>query len=139
MRGPDSASIESGRTIPLASIELVASAVAEVETALAEPASALRYARAQLAARRAAAAILAARAQPRRGHRPQNVWQMLPRIAPELSEWAQFFLATAGDATAVQADIPIAISRREADDMVRDARNFLDRVMVALSRSSAAV
>ena len=139
MRAPDPASTGSGRTIPLASIELVSSAVAEVETALVEPTSVLRYARAQLAARRAAAAVLAARAQPRRGHRPQNVWQMLPRVAPELNEWADFFLATSGHAAAAQAGISQAVSRREADDMVRDARNFLDRVIVSLSRSHAAI
>ena len=62
MRAPDCPS--PGQTVPPASAELLTSAVNEVEAALAEPSAALRYSRAQLAARRAAAAILAAWARP---------------------------------------------------------------------------
>lgn len=134
MRAPDSA--VPGRAIPLASAELLTSAVNEVEAALVEPSATLRYSRAQLAARRAAAAVLAAWAQPVgvRGHRPRDVWQLLPEVAPVLNEWAQFFTATAGVRIAAEAGVPNAVSTRQADDMVRDAHLFLERVVVTLSR-----
>lgn len=134
MRAPEN--IASGRAIPLASVELLVAAVSEIETAAAEPTAALRYVRSHLVARRAAAAVLAARARPdRRGeHRPRSVWEVLPQVAPELTEWAHFFNAAAGRCAAAEAGISDAVSAREADDMVRDAHNFLDRVVVALSR-----
>ncbi len=134
MRAPEH--IATGRAIPLASVELLVAAVAEIENAAAEPTAALRYIRAHLVARRAAAAVLAARGRPdrRRGHRPRDVWELLPRIAPELTEWAQFFAAGTGKRIAAEAGLPDAVSAREADDMMRDAHNFLDRVAVSLSR-----
>ena len=135
MRAPDCPS--PGQTVPPASAELLTSAVNEVEAALAEPSAALRYSRAQLAARRAAAAILAAWARPVgvRRHRPRDVWQLLPQVAPALTEWAQFFTATAGVRIAAETGIPNVVTTRQADDMVRDAHLFLDRVVVVLSRS----
>ena len=53
-----------------------------------------RYATAHLAALRAAAAVLAIRARPATGRRNRvtNVWELLIRVAPELGEWADFFL-----------------------------------------------
>lgn len=102
-----------------------------------------RFAAAHLAALRAAAAVLAARAQPagrrtgsraprRRGHGPRNVWDMLPTVAPELGEWAQFFATTAGKRAAAQAGLRGAVSAREADDLVRDADTFVAMVCLIL-------
>ena len=60
----------------------------------------LRYATAHLAALRAAAAVLAARARPApgRGNRVTSVWILLAMVAPELREWANFFAAALGAA-----------------------------------------
>ena len=55
-----------------------------------------KYVAAHLAALRAAAAVVTARAEPSRGRRrsaPRSVWELLPRVEPALSEWAAFFAA----------------------------------------------
>ena len=91
------------------------------------PLDGLRYATAHLAALRAAAAVLAARARPvpgRRG-RPTSVWALLAKVAPELAEWAEFFAAGAAKRAAAEAGIRNAVTTREADDLLRDAGRFL--------------
>jgi hypothetical protein len=97
----------------------------------------LRYATAHLAALRAAAAVLAARATPAPGRRSRltNVWTLLVVIAPELSDWAAFFAATAAKRAAAEAGIPRVVSAREADDLLRSAEHFIAVVEVALGLS----
>ena len=68
-----------------------------------------RYVAAHLAALRAAAAVVAARAEPApsaRRKRPRSVWELLPRVEPALSEWAAFFAAGAGKRAAAEAGLP---------------------------------
>ena len=91
-----------------------------------------RYALAHLAALRAAAAVLAARTRPqnRRG-RPVSAWRLLTEVAPELSEWSAFFAAGAGKRAAAEAGRPV-VSQREADDLIRDAEQFLLAVLALL-------
>ena len=91
-----------------------------------------RYALAHLAALRAAAAVLAARAQPhsRRG-RPVSAWRLLTEVAPELGEWAAFFAAGAAKRAAAEAGRPV-VSQREADDLIRDSERFLLAVLALL-------
>ena len=86
-----------------------------------------RYACAHVAALRAAAALLAARARPRptRGRRQKNAWVLLTEVAPELAEWATFFSAGAARRAAAEAGSRRAVTEREADDLVRDADRFL--------------
>ncbi len=86
-----------------------------------------RYACAHVAALRAAAALLAARArpQPTRGRRQKNAWVLLTEVAPELAEWATFFSAGAAKRAAAEAGSRRAVTEREADDLVRDADRFL--------------
>ena len=95
-----------------------------------------RYACAHVAALRAAAALLAARARPRssrRRRRPQkNAWVLLAEVAPELTEWATFFAAGAAKRAAAEAGSTRAVTEREADDLVRDADRFLAVVEQAL-------
>lgn len=93
-----------------------------------------RYACAHVAALRAAAALLAARARPAAGRRrPQkNAWVLLADVAPELAEWAAFFAAGAAKRAAAEAGSTRAVSEREADDLVRDADRFLAVVEQAL-------
>ena len=88
----------------------------------------LRYATAHLAALRAAAAVLAARArpEPRRRNRLTSVWVLLAAVAPELGEWAAFFAAGAAKRAAAEAGIPRAVTAREADDLVRAADQFVE-------------
>ncbi len=95
---------------------------------------AARYAFAHVAALRAAAALLAARARPTpTRRRPQkNAWVLLAEVAPELGEWATFFAAGAGKRAAAEAGSSRAVSEREADDLVRDADRFLGVVEHAL-------
>jgi len=102
--------------------------------ALEEPAD--RYAAAHLAALRAAAAVLAARAHPSdprlRSRRPTSAWVLLAAVTPKLGEWAAFFAAGAGKRAAAEAGVGHAVTRREADDLLRDAGTFLAVVETTL-------
>src|SRR4051812_7860708 len=86
-----------------------------------------RYACAHVAALRAAAALLAARASPEPARRrsQRNAWALLAEVAPELEEWARFFAAGAGKRAAAESGSTRAVTEREADDLVRDADRFL--------------
>ncbi len=102
--------------------------------ALAEAAAAAdageRYAAAHLAALRAAAAMLAHRAQPTvtRSRRPTSVWALLTSVAPDLAEWAAYFAAGANKRVAAQSGMRGVVSTREADDLLRDVTEFLGLV-----------
>ncbi|GAA3812563.1 SAV_6107 family HEPN domain-containing protein [Nocardioides panacisoli] len=97
-----------------------------------------RYACAHVAALRAAAALLSARARPEAAHpgrrrRPQrNAWVLLTEVAPELTEWAVYFAAGAAKRAAAEAGSTRAVTDREADDLVREADRFLAVVEQAL-------
>lgn len=93
-----------------------------------------RYACAHVAALRAAAALLAARARPQPARRRQqkNAWVLLADVAPELGEWAAFFAAGAAKRAAAESGSTRAVSEREADDLVRDADRFLAVIEQAL-------
>jgi hypothetical protein len=93
-----------------------------------------RYALAHVAALRATAALLAARAQPMpvQKRRQKNAWVLLAEVAPELSEWATFFASGAAKRAAAEAGSRRAVSEREADDLVRDADRFLAVVETSL-------
>lgn len=86
----------------------------------------LRYPAAYLAALRAAAAVLAVRTspQPRRGS-TRNVWQLLSVVAPEMGEWAAFFASCSDTRAAAEAGIARLVGRREADDLLRQAEQFV--------------
>jgi hypothetical protein len=115
---------------PAAARELLAGSARELIAAggaetVADPEA--RYARAHLAALRAAAAVLAARARPRsrRGGGVRSAWVLLAEVAPELGEWATFFAAGAGKRAAAEAGLRGVVTEREADDLVREAECFL--------------
>jgi SAV_6107-like HEPN len=92
-----------------------------------ERTAAARYVSAHLAALRAAAAVVAARAEPPAGRRkrPQSVWELLPKVEPALREWSAFFAAGAAKRAAAEAGLPRAVSPREADELLRDAAIFV--------------
>ena len=86
----------------------------------------LRYPAAYLAALRAAAAVLAVRTRPRpRRGAPRDVWNLLAEVAPELGEWAAFFAACSDTRAAAEAGIARLVGRRDADDLLRQAEQFV--------------
>ncbi len=125
--------------VPAASHAYLARSAASLREAITTTEVPLRYALAHVAALRATAALLAARATPittrpgaRRRPAQKNAWVLLAEIAPELAEWAAFFSAGAAKRAAAEAGSTRAVSAREADDLVRDADRFLGLVEEAL-------
>jgi hypothetical protein len=108
-------------------VALMESARQGLAAAEDEAAPGARYVGAHLAALRAAAAVVAARAEPAgsRRRRPQSVWELLPKVEPALREWAAFFAAGAAKRAAAEAGLPRAVSANEADDLLRDAGAFV--------------
>jgi hypothetical protein len=95
-----------------------------------------RYAQAHLAALRAAAAVLAARARPRRRSRPASAWVLLATVAPELEEWSAYFATTSATRSAAEAGVRRLVTTRDADDLVRQAGEFLTLAQHAASGTS---
>lgn len=89
--------------------------------------SAGRHTQAHLAALRAAAAVIAARSTSSRHSGPRSVWEVLPGVAPELTEWAVLYAAAARRHGAVERG-ESSVSCREADDLVRASERFLEVV-----------
>ncbi|WP_121252548.1 SAV_6107 family HEPN domain-containing protein [Nocardioides ferulae] len=120
--------------LPATTHSYLARAAESLHEAIAADEIPTRYACAHVAALRAAAALLAARARPAPARRrPQkNAWVLLTEVAPELEEWARFFAAGAAKRAAAEAGSTRAVSEREADDLVRDADRFLAVVEQAL-------
>ncbi|MEV6160450.1 SAV_6107 family HEPN domain-containing protein [Streptomyces sp. NPDC052052] len=112
-----------------AALELLAQARAGLDEAAVLDVPNERYATAHLAALRTAAAVLAVRGRPetsRRGReRIRSAWEVLPETAPELTEWSALFASGAGRRARAEAGLPGAASRRDADDLLRDAAMFL--------------
>ncbi|MFC5382244.1 SAV_6107 family HEPN domain-containing protein [Aquipuribacter nitratireducens] len=99
-----------------------------LRAAAAELDAGARWGGAQLAALRAATAVLAVRGRPGPARsRPRSVWHVLPRLAPELTEWAQYLGALGGPASPAPPGV-VGRGAREADDLLRDAERFLRAV-----------
>ena len=130
-RAPVLNNARSAPPIPQAARDLLADAARGLGRAIRATNSADRYAAAHLAALRAAAAVLAARARPVRGRRG-SAWELIARVAPEFSEWAAFFAAGSAKRQAAEAGLCRLVTAREADDMVRQVAAFLDLVEEAL-------
>ena len=95
-----------------------------------------RYLTAHLAALRAGAAVLAIRgprlvgvARPSGG--PRNLWELIPAVAPELREWADFFAHSTARRWAVDEGRDL-VTARDADDLLRQAQDFLHLVRTTL-------
>lgn len=101
-----------------------------LRTAASELDARSRWAGAHLAALRAATAVLAVRGRPGPARsRPRSVWQVLPRLAPELTEWAVFL----GSLQRLPDRSVLPDEARAADDLLRDAEQFLRAVTRLLS------
>jgi hypothetical protein len=90
-----------------------------------------RYLQSRLAAMRAAAALVSARSATPSAAGPRSLWALLPSVAPELTEWAEFFaVATAPPERPERLERParLAVSAREADDLLRQAETFIGLV-----------
>jgi hypothetical protein len=122
--------------IPAATFAYLDRAASSLREAITSTDIGMRYAHAHVAALRATAALLAARARPVPGgsrRKPQrNAWVLLTEVAPEFTEWAAFFSAGAGKRAAAEAGSRRAVTEREADDLVRDADRFLGLVEESL-------
>lgn len=114
-------------------LELIGLARRGVAEARATATYAQSYATAHLAALRAAAAVLAAKARPapRSRKRITSVWVLLAMVAPELSEWAAFFSAGAAKRSAAESGIAL-VTADEADDLIVHAAHFIDVVQESL-------
>ncbi len=116
-------------SVPEPALTLLSQAERGLADASLDPDPAERFAQAYLAALRAAAALLAMRGRPHRARsRPMSVWTLLASVAPELREWAAFFASCSATRASVQAGITRAVTARSADDLVRQAGQFLDLV-----------
>lgn len=124
--------------LPVAARELLRRCEEGVRAAERVEDPAERYCSAHLAAIRAAAAVLAVRGRPRRGRAAFNVWQVLPRVAPELTEWAVFFESGSARRAAAQAGLTTAVTARDADDLVRQVTLFAEVVAGQLGLIAAA-
>lgn len=83
-----------------------------------------RSASTRLAVLRAAAAVLAVRGEPRsHSSGPVDVWCLLPRVAPELTEWAEFFSTVLHEE---RAEAPMSV--REVNDLLRQGEEFVQLV-----------
>jgi hypothetical protein len=124
----------SPHSLPATTHSYLSRAADSLAEAIAAPDVPSRYACAHVAALRAAAALLAARARPTPPKRRQqrNAWVLLAEVAPELEEWARFFAAGASKRAAAEAGSTRAVTEREADDLVRDADRFLGVVESSL-------
>lgn len=139
---PDHRDLPADRTVgaallPATTLSYLMRATESLSEAVAARDVPSRYACAHVAALRAAAALLAARARPavaRPGARraQKNAWVLLADLAPELEEWAIYFSAGAAKRAAAEAGSTRAVSEREADDLVREADRFLAIVEQAL-------
>ncbi|PWI10620.1 hypothetical protein DIZ27_09370 [Streptomyces sp. NWU339] len=116
-------------TAPPAALDLLAQARAGLDEAAVLDTPNERYATAHLAALRTAAAVLAARGRPetspRARSRIRSAWEVLPEIAPELTEWSALFASGARRRARAEAGIRDAASGRDADDLIRDVTMFL--------------
>ena len=105
-----------------ATLDLLDRADATLAEACRAGSAADRYVAAHLGALRCAAALLATRPRAVGRGRVRTVWAHLADLAPELSEWADYF-AQAGTRRA-QVEGGATPTRREADDLLRSAETF---------------
>jgi hypothetical protein len=126
--------LSSPAVLAPAALRLLATARSALREAMRAETAPERYATAHLAALRAAASVLAARARPSdaRARRPTSAWVLLAGVAPELGEWAGYFAAGADKRSAALAGLRSAVTAREADDLLRDATTFLALVETTL-------
>jgi len=128
-RGDDVHQVLRRAAAPPAALDLLRHAGATLTQARRCDDPLQRYATAHLAALRTTAAVLAVRGRPekrpRRRQAIRSAWDLLPEVAPELSEWAVYFAAGARRRAAAEAGIRSAATARDADDLIRNTALYL--------------
>ncbi|WP_244375947.1 SAV_6107 family HEPN domain-containing protein [Streptomyces ficellus] len=126
---------------PPAALDLLDQARAALEEARVLETPNERYATAHLAALRTAAAVLAVRGRPeptpRKRRQIRSAWEVLPEVAPELTEWSALFASGAARRARAEAGVTGAATGRDADDLIRDVTMFLGLVERLLVPESA--
>lgn len=115
-------------TAPPAALDLLAQAQHGLDEAATLQTPNERFVAAHLAALRTAAAVLAVRGRPENTPRARrairSAWDVLPQVAPELTEWSALFASGAPRRARAEAGIAGAATWRDADDLVRAAGMF---------------
>ncbi|WP_055483592.1 SAV_6107 family HEPN domain-containing protein [Sphaerimonospora mesophila] len=108
----------------------LADARACLADANAAPTPASRYVSAHLAALRAAAGLLAARARPTDGRRRRlrSAWELLPEVEPQLADWAAYFAVSATKRAAAEAGMVRAVTPTDAEEIIVEADRFVGEV-----------
>jgi len=138
----------AGRSLPVTSAPrpgragstraLLAQARSVLAEAAADDSAAERFRLAHLSALRTAAAIFAERGRPASARRRLvSAWVLVESVAPEFGEWAGYFAAGAAARAAVEAGALSAVTRRDADDQLRAAGEFLTLVESSLGLLAA--
>lgn len=79
-----------------------------------------------LSALRAGAAILVAKGRPHRQvAKPQSTWTLLTSVAPEVTQWAEYFAAHSAGYAAAQAGISRHVGAEAVDELRHRAEEFL--------------
>ena len=129
--GPRGATAASGGPTAASALELVERSRADLLQACHSRGIAQRYQHSQLAAMRAAAALVSARAVPTGQAGPRSLWDLLPSVAPELTEWAGFFAAVTSRHPSLAGSVPAVL--------LRQAETFVELVCRALGLPMAPV
>lgn len=88
------------------------------------PTSAERFAAAQVAALRVAAAVLAQCAAPSTHAASQTAWEVLARRAPRYAEWARYFAVAQEQVAGTRDGSGARVGARLAGDHLRAATDF---------------
>lgn len=126
----------SGRADDAGSSELLTQAWRAIAEAQVASTATERFERASVAAVRAASAVVAGCPGKVQGARPQSIWTLVVRCAPELREWADFFAAATRTCVALRSSGVASggITERLADDLLRDADRFAHEARSLLLR-----
>lgn len=105
---------------------LITRAFYDLDKADRADSSLARYIAAHLAAVRAAGAVISARLSPEKARmrRPSSMWELLPRVAPELADWAAFFDAGTPRRAQCERGQRNAVNAQQAEEMLTQARQF---------------
>lgn len=131
-RAPATQPSERGTSVPPAPAEMIARARHALESAPAWESPLQQYAAIHHAALYAASAVLAVRKRPEhklgRRSRTRKAWDVLPEVAPDLSEFATYFDKTTIKSVRAEAGIPGAIDTHELEDLRLMATQFMRQV-----------
>ena len=127
-----------GAPLPLATVQLLSRADAELLAArfTADPDD--RFVHAHLAALRAAAALVAAWGRPSSRRGPRAVWELLARTAPEFEAWTAYFASGARARADIEAGVAGVVDDSRSGELLAAAEDFVDEIRIALDESSAA-